>query len=64
MRKSKLQYDVYIMTLLILKTQTTQDPSAHTWFIEKSNSLGYKYGIALFFSITIFNDVESLCSNL
>lgn len=47
MRKSKLQYDIYIMVLLMLKI--TQDPSAPSWFIEKFSSLGYKYGIALFF---------------
>ena len=65
MRKSKLRYDIYIyiyiMVLLMLKI--TQDPSAPSWFIEKFSSLGYKYGIALFFSIAIFNNIESLCSN-
>ena len=49
------------MVLLMLKI--TQDPSAPSWFIEKFSSLGYKYGIALFFSIAIFNNIESLCSN-
>lgn len=42
----------------------TQYSSAHNWLVEKHDLLHYVYRIALlFFSITVFNGVESPCSN-